>query len=129
METRGKKSRWQVRVAALIIFLLGFAGGVLALRAYNAWAGHTRTVSRPDRFEEMLKRLELTEDQNTKVREILAGTREELQALRRESEPRVAEIRRQADERMQQVLNAEQWQQFQQMREEMRNRGRRGRGR
>jgi Spy/CpxP family protein refolding chaperone len=50
-----------------------------------------------------------------------------LRALRRESEPRVTEIRREADERMQQVLTPEQWQQFQTVQHEMRER-RGGRG-
>jgi Spy/CpxP family protein refolding chaperone len=40
----------------------------------------------------------------------------------------VTEIRRQADEHLQKVLTPEQWQQFQQMRDEMRVKGRRGRG-
>ena len=130
MVSPGKRSRWQIRLAALIIFLLGFAGGMLALRAYNTWAGSRAPVSRPgDRFAEMLKRLELTEEQETQVRAILGETREKLQALRRESEPQVIEIRRQADERMQEVLTAEQWEQFRKMREERRDRGRRNRGR
>ena len=37
--------------------------------------------------------------------------------------PRVTEIRRQADEQLQKTLTPEQWQQFQQMRDEMRGRG------
>jgi protein CpxP len=53
----------------------------------------------------------------------------QLEALRRESEPRFAEIRRQADERLQKVLTPEQWEQFRQSREEARPRGRRGRAR
>jgi len=130
MVSPGKRSRWQIRLAALIIFLLGFAGGMLALRAYNTWAGSRSPASRPgDRFAEMLKRLELTEEQETQVRAILGETREKLQALRRESEPQVIEIRRQADERMQEVLTPEQWEQFRKMREERRDRGRRNRGR
>lgn len=127
METPGKKGRWQIRLAALLIFLLGFAGGMLTLRAYNSWA-RAQVPARENRFDEMLKRLNLTEEQDAQVREILGDTRKQLQALRREAEPRVSEIRRQADERMQQVLTAEQWQQFRQMREETRGRGRRGRG-
>jgi Spy/CpxP family protein refolding chaperone len=68
--------------------------------------------------------LNLNADQKTKVEQILGDTREQLRALRRESEPRVNDIRRQADERLQQVLTPEQWQQFQSIRNE--GRGRRG---
>jgi Spy/CpxP family protein refolding chaperone len=125
---KNSRNRWQVRGAALIIFLLGFTAGALALNAYRAWAKNEARVSREDRFEQMSARLRLNDDQKSQVQKILGDTREQLQALRKESEPRVKEIRRQADENMQKVLTPEQWQQFQQMRDEMRGKGRRGRG-
>lgn len=114
------KNRWQVRIAALLIFVLGFAAGILALNVYRSWARTT------NRFEEMAERLQLTADQKTKVQEIFGDTREQLRALRRESEPRVNEIRRQADDRLEAVMTPEQWQKFQTIREETRQR--RGRG-
>jgi Spy/CpxP family protein refolding chaperone len=82
-------------------------------------------MSRQDRFEKMLDRLNLSADQKTQVHQILSDTRGQLQTLRKESEPRFEEIRRQADERLQKVLTPEQWQQFQKERSEMRGRGRR----
>lgn len=119
------KTRWQVRFAAAIIFVLGFAAGILALNVYRGWA---RNMGGPrDRFEQMSQRLKLNEDQKTKVQQIFADTREQLTALRKESEPRVADIRNLADGRLQQVLTPEQWQQFQAMRDEGRRR-RGGRG-
>lgn len=114
------RNRWQVRVAAAIIFVLGFTAGILALNIYH---GLARADGR-DRFEQMSERLNLNADQKTKVQQIFGDTREQLRALRRESEPRVNEIRQQADERLKQVLTEEQWQQFQSMRNDMR--GRRG---
>ena len=119
-----QKSKWQVRVAALVIFVIGFAAGALALNAYKRW-GRTADASRQDRFERMLDRLNLNADQKTQVHQILSDTRGQLQTLRKESEPRFEEIRRQADERLQKVLTPEQWQQFQKERSEMRGRGRR----
>lgn len=119
------KTKWQVRIAALVIFVLGFAAGALALNVYKRWSRGTEAGSRQDRFERMLTGLQLNADQKTKVHQILSDTREQLQTLRKESEPRVSEIRRQTDEKLQQVLTPEQWQQFQQEREK--NRGRRGR--
>jgi Spy/CpxP family protein refolding chaperone len=116
------KNRWQVRGAALIIFVLGFAAGILALNVYR---GLARNTGRPhDRFEQMAERLKLNDDQKTKVQQIFNDTRDQVRALRRESEPKFDEIRRQADARLQEVLTPEQWQQFQQDRNEMR--GRRG---
>lgn len=124
-----QKSTWQVRVAALLIFVVGFAAGALALNAYKRWGRTGAQQGRQDRFEQMLNRLNLSADQKTQVHEILSDTRGQLQNLRKESEPRFAEIRQQADERLQKVLTAEQWQQFQKERSELRSRGRRPRGR
>jgi Spy/CpxP family protein refolding chaperone len=117
------KNRWQVRGAAAVIFVLGFAAGILALNVYRGWA---RRPPPGDRFEQLSERLQLSSEQKTKVQQIFGETREQLRALRRESEPRVHEIRSQADAQLQQVLTPEQWQQFQTMRSEMRSR--RGRG-
>ena len=117
------KNRWQVRIAAMVIFVLGFAAGILALNVYR---GLTRNQTPRDRFEQLAERLDLNADQKTKVQQILSDTREQLRALRKESEPRVNDIRSQADARLQEVLTPEQWQKFQTMRQEQR--GRRGRG-
>lgn len=113
------KNRWQVRVAAAIIFVLGFTAGILALNVYR---GLARDRGPRDRFEQLSDRLDLNADQQAKVQQIFGDTREQLRALRKESEPRFNEIRRQADERLQQVLTPEQWQKFQTMRGEMRER-------
>lgn len=115
------KNRWQVRIAAMVIFVLGFAAGILALNVYRSMA---RNAPPRDRFELLAERLDLNADQKTKVQQILGDTREQLRALRKESEPRVNEIRSQADARLQEVLTPDQWQKFQTMRHEMR--GRRG---
>ena len=124
------KSKWQVRLAAVLIFVIGFAGGALAFNAYQKWtrSREFRGGDRAVRFEAMLDRLQLSNDQKTQVKQILDETRQQLGALRKESEPRFDAIRQQADERLQKVLSPEQWQQFQQERESMRGR-RRGRGR
>jgi Spy/CpxP family protein refolding chaperone len=122
------KSKWRVRVAALVVFVLGFTAGALALNVYRRVSPPRFDGSRRERFEQMLNRLQLNEEQKTQVHQILSDTRNQLQALRQETEPRFDEIRRQADERLQKVLTPEQWKQFQQEREEMRRRGPRGRG-
>jgi len=118
------KNRWQVRVAAAVIFVLGFTAGILALNVYRGFA---RNAAPRDRFEQLSDRLKLNDDQKTKVQQIFSDTREQLRALRKESEPKVNDIRKQADDRMQQVLTPEQWKQFQSLQDEMRQR--RGRDR
>jgi len=124
-----QKGKWQVRVAALLIFVIGFAAGALALNVYKRWGRTGAVQSREERFNRIIDRLNLNADQKTQVHQILSDTRGQLQTLRKESEPRFEEIRRQADERLQKVLTPEQWQQFQKERSEMRGRGRRGRDR
>ena len=122
---RVRKSSWLVRGAALAIFLLGFAAGALAPNAYRAWV---RDGTRQGRLDKMSEDLKLTPEQKEQMRQIFGETRTRLEALRKESEPRVAEIRRDADERIKQVLTPEQWEEFRKSREETRGRGRRGKG-
>jgi Spy/CpxP family protein refolding chaperone len=112
------KTKWKVRVAAAVIFLLGFAAGMLTLNVYRAWA-RRNPPTHEDRVARIAKELQLSPEQKTKVEQIFNDTREQLRGLRKESEPKVAEIRKQADERFQQTLSAEQWQKFQQLRKEM----------
>src|ERR1051325_5192490 len=120
------RNRWQVRVAAVIIFVLGFTAGILALNVYR---GVVRGGGSGNRFDALAERLNLTADQKTKVQEIFSDTRDQLRAVRQETEPRMADIRRQADGRLQTVLTPEQWQQFQKLRDARGGRrGGRGRG-
>jgi Spy/CpxP family protein refolding chaperone len=121
------KNKWQIRGAAAIIFVLGFTAGILALNVYRGWV-RGGGPGREDRFEQLSNRLQLNADQKTKVQQILGDTREQLRALRKESEPRVTEIRQKTDERLQQVLTPDQWQRFQQMRDETRDKRGRDRG-
>ena len=122
---RVRKNSWLVRLAALAIFILGFAAGALAPAAYRAWT-RDGGGGRRDRLERMSEDLKLSPEQKEQVRQVFAETRTRLEALRKESEPRFAEIRRDADERLKQVLTPEQWEEFRKSREE--GRGRRGRG-
>jgi uncharacterized membrane protein YebE (DUF533 family) len=52
------KSKWQVRGAALLIFVLGFAAGALAFNAYKRWDRSRGEQSRQERFENSCKRFE-----------------------------------------------------------------------
>ncbi|HKO98776.1 MAG TPA: hypothetical protein VJU86_17385 [Pyrinomonadaceae bacterium] len=128
MMDTNRKSKWQVRLAVLLVFVLGCVAGALGLNAYQKYSRSRAQTTRHERFEQMLNRMQLSEEQKTQVHQILSETREQLQSLRKESEPRFATIRQQADERLQKVLTPEQWKQFQQERDANRGRGgRRGR--
>lgn len=112
------KFNWQVRAAVLSVFLLGFVAGALALNAYHVWFA-AAPPTKQQRFERIFDELSLSDAQKSEVQKIVGETREEIQSLRRESEPRVKEIRGRADERFQKVFNAEQWQKFQTLRDEL----------
>jgi Spy/CpxP family protein refolding chaperone len=121
------RDKWRVRAAALVIFLLGAAAGTLAPHAYHGWLMHEDAQARPN-FRDVFDRLQLNADQKTQVQQIFNDTHEQLRVLHRDSEARVAEIRQQADERLQKVFTPEQWQQFQRAREEMHAQRRHGHG-
>ena len=120
------RTKWQARGFAVVIFLLGLTSGIMTVNAYH-WVRAQRSPQ--NRFDQFASRLQLNPDQKTRVQQIFGDTRQQLQNLRKESEPRVNDIRQQTDQRLQQVLNQDQWQKFQQLRDEMRaRRGASGRG-
>lgn len=114
------KSKWQIRVATLSIFILGFVAGAFALNAYYLWFSAAKTPTKQEKYEEAFNKLGLNDAQKTEVQRIFGETRESIQKMRQETDPRLQEIRNQNDEKLQKVLNAEQWQQFQQEREKIR---------
>jgi Spy/CpxP family protein refolding chaperone len=128
MET-GNKRKWQIRVAVLAIFLLGFLAGAMTLNIYHARRLSSLHETRRDRFEQILDRLNLTQEQRTQVEQIIKDARSRIIEMHKQSEPRIGEIRRQTDERLQTVLTPQQWQQWRQMTGEMRARKRRDRER
>lgn len=114
------KFNWQVRIAVLSVFMLGFVAGALALNAYHVWFSAASKPTKQQRYEQIFDQLSLSDGQKTEVQKIVGETREEIQALRKESEPRVKEIRGRADERFQKVFSPEQWQKFQNLRDTFR---------
>lgn len=115
MDSRAR-SKWQVRLAVLTLFVVGFIAGGLAMNLYRSGQWSPRSGGR-GAFEHMLDRLNLTEDQRTQVSRIFEDARNQLIELRKESEPKFRDVRKNTDERLQAVLTPEQWGQFQQMTE------------
>src|SRR5215813_11142837 len=113
------RNKWQVRGFALVIFVLGLASGIMTVNAIHWMRGRSAPANC---FEQLASRLQLNADQKTRAQRIFADTRQQLQTLRKESEPRVNDIRKQTDQRLQEVLTPAQWNQFLQMRDEMRAR-------
>jgi Spy/CpxP family protein refolding chaperone len=121
------RSKWQVRLAAMSIFVIGFIAGALAMNIYRGGRGPSSYGDRHSRFEETLDKLNLTPDQKAQVKDIFEDARAQLTQLRKESEPKFREVRKQTDERLKAVLAPEQWEQFQQIMSESRRGRSRGR--
>jgi len=119
METNSKR-KWQIRAAVALIFLLGFMAGALVLNIYH------RRLSRlprgPGRYEQVIKSLNLTAEQETQVERIMAEARARMIEIRRQSEPHIGAVRQQTDDRLKAVLTPDQWDQWRRMTSEMRSR-------
>ena len=112
------KSRpWAIVSAVLLLLALGFLAGALSMNLYQRRRGHYGPP-RQVVFQQALKQLNLSAEQQTKVDSILADTRTRLKEIRKDESPKVSEIRKQARERLQSVLTPEQWNQLQ---EQMKN--------
>ncbi len=109
---------WKIRLAAFSVFLLGFVAGGLAFNIYDTWFASDKRITKDEKYERIFNQLNLSEDQKIEVRRIIAETREEVQGLRKDMEPRMREIRMRASEKFQRVLTPEQWEKFQRLREE-----------
>ena len=133
MMNKTTKNRVLVWLGVLGLFVLGFVSGLLVLNIYLRPVSAGRGEPPFFRVNALTEKLNLTAEQQTEVEKIFNETRAQIIELRKASEPKFAEIRKQTDERLQQVLSPEQWEKFQQMRSEMRERhggrGERGRGR
>jgi Spy/CpxP family protein refolding chaperone len=120
METRGK-TKWQIRLAVLMIFVIGFVAGALAMNFYRSrLVSSSSGPMRGGRFERVFEQLNLTPDQKNQVRVIFDEARAQLNEIRKESGPKSREVRKQTDDRLQAVLTPEQWEQFQQIMEDFR---------
>ena len=116
MTPRGK-TRLKIWLVVVGVFVLGCVTGVSLDSLYRLRASGDARQGRgrhdkKDRFEEMKRDLNLTEQQATEIRSIIEQSREEYRALRSEIEPRNDAVRANARARIRAVLNPEQQQLF-----------------
>jgi Spy/CpxP family protein refolding chaperone len=114
-------------LAALSVFALGVIVGVLLMNLYQARFPE-RSAGRGwmpfAGFRNLSERLELTDEQSAQVDQILDEARDRLRELRRTSEPQFRDIRVQTEARLKQVLTGDQWNRYEQLKDEMRERER-----
>lgn len=123
---RAAKRDWLVRGAALAIFVLGFVAGGLAFNVYRS--GHESGAPSRERFDQMLDRLNLDDGQRAKVKAIFDDTHSQMEELRKECGPKFKAVRERTDARLREVMTPEQWQRFQDMTSEGRDRRHRDHG-
>jgi Spy/CpxP family protein refolding chaperone len=114
------KNQWQIRLVTSGIFLLGFIAGGFALNAYHLWFDAAQQPTKRERYEEAFNQLNLNEKQKIEVQKTVAETRESIQSMRQESEPKMQEIRTRNDAKLSAILTPEQWAKFQELREVIR---------
>lgn len=113
------KNRWQIRIATLSIFLLGFLAGGFALNVYHLFVA-AKQPTKQERYDKAYSQLGLSETQKVEVQKLVGEIRGKIQQLRLESEPRMQEMRAQHDEKLQRVLTPGQWRKFQEERDKIR---------
>jgi Spy/CpxP family protein refolding chaperone len=121
MET-SVKNKWQIRLAVLLIFVIGFVAGGLTMNVYRARHMASSTTSHRDRFERVMEQLNLTAEQRDQVKAIFDEARARLTEMHKESQPQFHEVREQTHVRLRAVLTPEQWEQFQKLTSEFRDR-------
>lgn len=121
MET-SVKNKWQIRLAVLLIFVIGFVAGALTINVYRARHIASAPPSHRSRFERLMEQLNLTPEQRDQVNAIFNDARAQLSEIRKESEPRFRTVREQTHERLRGVLTPEQWEQFQKRTSDFRGR-------
>ena len=108
-------NRWQIRLAVLLIFIIGFVAGALTMNVYRGRHQAAAPEERRGRFERVMEQLNLTTEQREQVKAIFDDARAQLSEMRNESRPRLRAMREQTHERLRNVLTPAQWEQFQKL--------------
>jgi len=135
METK-PASQTKARVIILAVFVLGLAAGALSTNLYQRLtnsgpARADRPHGKPtDVLDKLNNRLNLSPDQQASIREILQGTFNQYDGIKKDIEPRMDVVRQQGRQRIREVLKPDQLPKYEEMvrehdaeREKMKNEG------
>jgi len=128
-------SRWKIALYVGLVFVSGAVLGAFTHRLYIVSGVSANAPRNPEEFrkrymQEMKSRLKLTADQATKLSVILDETRARVRSTRESIEPEIRKIRDEQQEKVHQILSADQRPEYDKMRQEreaeiQRNGGRR----
>ena len=110
-------TRLKIWLVVVGVFVLGCVTGASLDSLYRLRAsGDERSVrgwrDRGNRFEEMKRDLNLTDQQASAIQSIIEQSREKYRALRTETSPRFDAVRAEAQAQIRALLNPEQQQRF-----------------
>ena len=112
MET-SVNSKWQIRLAVLLIFVIGFVAGALTMNIYRTRHVTSSSANHRDRFERVMEQLNLNAEQRDQVKAIFDAARAQYIEMHKAAQPKFQEVREQTHARLRAVLSPEQWEQFQ----------------
>lgn len=119
-------SQTKARLIVIAVFVIGFAAGALSLNLYQRLTKPASPSNSDDRagvlIQKMNQRMDLTSDQQVRIREILNGTVKKYVELRKEMEPRIKDfeprfnaVRQQQRDEIRALLNEKQLPKFEEM--------------
>src|SRR5579863_280410 len=116
-------SRWKIALYVGLVFVSGAVLGAFSHRLYTVSGVSANAPRNPEEFrkrymEEMKSRLKLTADQVTKLSVILDETRARVRSTRESIEPEIRKIRDEQQEKVHQILSADQRPEYDKMRQE-----------
>jgi len=117
-------NKLKVALVIALIFVAGFAGGVVATRAVGRYV-IAEIATNPDRLRVIIERrmavrLRLNREQRVKVDQILSHTQDQLKDLRQQLGPRFQTIMSNTQAEISAQLTPEQQERFKKFREEHR---------
>jgi Spy/CpxP family protein refolding chaperone len=104
------RNRWQVIAASIAVFVLGVLAGAFSLHLYGS--RHRVESEHGPQIKRIIDNLNLNAEQKAQVEVIFNDTRNRLRDIKRESQPKFDEVRRNGRAKLQTVLTPEQWKQL-----------------
>ena len=107
--------KWKAVLGIVLVFVLGVvAGGLISMKvcSHRIWAGPPPVSAVMQKLD---KRLGLNPDQHTQVEAIIRDARGQMDAVRKETEPRIKSIMDGARDRIRTVLTPEQREKFEKL--------------
>lgn len=119
-------SQTKARVIVLMVFVIGFAAGALALNLYERFTSSSKNHDPHDRagfiIDKMNDKMDLSAEQQSRIREILESTgnkytdiRKKMEPVVKDFEPQFDEVRQNSRNEIRAVLNEKQLPKYEEM--------------